>query len=269
MKDGSRKTKKEERVAVQSFARGLALLRAFGAGRSALTSAEAAATAGLTRAGARRLLMTLQTLGYASFDGKRYALTSRVLELGFTWLSAQPLFGVGEPVAKRLAERLNETVSIGVLDLPDVVYVVRTLSSRALHLRLDPGARIPAHTSSMGLILLGALEPAQLAAFLKQWPRRRYTESTPFEEADIRDRIAAARRDGFCYLRGVMDDGIAGLSVPLHDRAGGRPIAALNLSTSLQRTSPEVAMTRFLPELRAAASAIEAALPRRPQGSPS
>ena len=262
VKGDPRKVEKKERVAVQSFARGLALLRVFGSGRAALTSAEAAAAAGLTRAGARRLLlMTLQQLGYASYDGKRYALTPRVLELGFTWLSAQPLFGVGEPVAKRLAERLNETVSIGVLDLPDVVYVVRALSSRALHLRLDPGARIPAHTSSMGLILLGALEPVQLAAFLTQWPRRRYTERTPFEEADIRGRIAAARRDGFCYLSGVMDDGIAGLSVPLRGRAGGRPIAALNLSTSLQRTSPEVAMARLLPELRAAASAIEAALP--------
>ena len=152
-----------------------------------------------------------------SFDGKRYTLTPRVLELGFAWLSAQPLFGVGEPIAKQLAERLNETVSIGTLDIPDVVYVVRALSSRALHLRLGPGTRIPAHTSSMGIILLGTLEPSQLAAFFKQWPRRRYTDRTPVEESEVRALIQAAGRDGFCYLRGVMEDSIAGLS-----RAGAR-----------------------------------------------
>ena len=101
MKSDARKTRPQRRVGVQSFERGLALLRAFGAERAAMTTAEAANAAGLTRAGARRLLMTLQEQGYAQFDGKRYTLTPRVLELGFAWLSAQPLFGVGEPVAKR------------------------------------------------------------------------------------------------------------------------------------------------------------------------
>lgn len=262
MKGVSRKIAKPRRVGVQSFERGLALMRAFGDERRAMTAAEAATAAGLTRAGARRLLMTLQDQGYASFDGKRYALTPRVLELGFAWLSAEPLHGVGEPAARRLAERLNETVSIGVLDIPDVVYLVRALSSRALHLRLGAGARIPAHTSSMGLILLGALEPPQLAAFFKRWPRRRYTERTPVEEADVRRLIDAAGRDGFCYLRGVMEDGVAGLSVPIRDPASGRPIAALNVSTSLQRTSQDEARAKLLPELRAAADSIEAALPR-------
>ena len=259
MKSDARKIRPQRRVGVQSFERGLALLRAFGAERAAMTTAEAANAAGLTRAGARRLLMTLQGQGYAQFDGKRYRLTPRVLELGFAWLSAQPLFGVGEPVAKQLAERLNETVSIGTLDVPDVVYVVRALSSRALHLRVGPGTRIPAHTSSMGIILLGTLEPSQLAAFFK-WPRRRYTDRTPVEESEVRDLIQAAGRDGFCYLRGVMEDSIAGLSVPVRDRAKGRAIAALNVSTSLQRTSPEEALAKLLPELRAAAASIEAAL---------
>jgi IclR family transcriptional regulator, pca regulon regulatory protein len=261
MKGDPRKIRQPRRVGVQSFERGLALLRAFGADRASMTTAEAAAAAGLTRAGARRLLMTLQEQGYAHFDGKRYALTPRVLELGFAWLSAQPLFGVGEPVAKRLAERLNETVSIGTLDIPDVVYVVRALSSRPLHFRLGPGTRIPAHTSSMGLILLGTLEPSQLDTFFKQWPRRRYTDRTPVEESEVRALIQAAGRDGYCYLRGVMEDSIAGLSVPVRDRTKGRAIAAINVSTSLQRTSPEEALAKLLPELRAAAQSIEAALP--------
>lgn len=257
MKSDVRKARK---TGVQSFERGLALLRAFGAERTAMTTAEAASAAGLTRAAARRLLMTLHDQGYAQFDGKRYTLTPRVLELGFAWLSAQPLFGVGEPVAKQLAERLNETVSIGMLDIPDVVYLVRALSSRVLHLRVGPGTRIPAHTSSMGLILLGGLEPAQLDAFFKQWPRRRYTERTPVEESEVRGLIAAAGRDGYCYLRGVMEDSVAGLSVPVRDRAKGRAIAAINVSTSLQRTSPEEALAKLLPEMRVAARSIEAAL---------
>jgi IclR family transcriptional regulator, pca regulon regulatory protein len=113
----------------------------------------------------------------------------------------------------------------------------------------------------MGLILLGTLEPSQLDTFFKQWPRRRYTDRTPVEESEVRALIQAAGRDGYCYLRGVMEDSIAGLSVPVRDRTKGRAIAAINVSTSLQRTSPEEALAKLLPELRAAAQSIEAALP--------
>ena len=262
MKSDARKTRPQRRVGVQSFERGLALLRAFGAERAAMTTAEAANAAGLTRAGARRLLMTLQEQGYAQFDGKRYRLTPRVLELGFAWLSAQPLFGVGEPVAKQLAERLNETVSIGTLDIPDVVYVVRALSSRALHLRVGPGTRIPAHTSSMGIILLGTLEPSQLATFFKQWPRRRYTDRTPVEESEVRDLIQAAGRDGFCYLRGVMEDSIAGLSVPVRDRAkGGRSPRSTSApacnARRLRRRSPSCCPSCVPPPRRSKRRCVE------------
>ena len=257
MKSDARKIRPQRRSACnRSFYRP-PLLRAF-APTCSDDDAEAANAAGLTRQCAAAADDFAGT-GLCPFRRQAIHADAARAGAGFAWLRATPV-RVGEPIAKQLAEQLNETVSIGTLDIPDVVYVVRALSSRALHLRVGPGTRIPAHTSSMGIILLGTLEPSQLAAFFKQWPRRRYTDRTPVEESEVRDLVQAAGRDGFCYLRGVMEDSIAGLSVPVRDRVKGRAIAALNVSTSLQRTSPEEALAKLLPELRAAAASIEAAL---------
>lgn len=128
---------------IQSLARGMEVLRAFDAAHDRMTIAEAAKVTGLTRAGARRILLTLEKLGYVRSDGRHYSLTARVLELGQGFL-AQPLWQAVRPVLLSLANTLNETASAGVLDGHDVVYTIRIRSSRLLHLELRAGAHLPA-----------------------------------------------------------------------------------------------------------------------------
>ncbi|RYY94746.1 MAG: IclR family transcriptional regulator, partial [Comamonadaceae bacterium] len=96
---------------VQSFARGLAVIRSFSAAAPRQTLSEVAVHTGLTRAGARRILLTLQTLGYVETDGKLFSLTPRILDLGFAYLSSMPMWNVAEPLMEALVEQVKESCS--------------------------------------------------------------------------------------------------------------------------------------------------------------
>lgn len=144
---------------VQSFARGLEVIRSFSARAPEQTLSEVAAATGLTRAGARRILLTLQTLGYVRSDGKYYALTPRILDLGFAYLSSTPLWNLAEPAMEALVDEVKESCSAAVLEGLDVVYVLRVHTHKIMSTNLGVGSRLPAFWTSMGRVLLAALPP--------------------------------------------------------------------------------------------------------------
>src|SRR5215217_4590795 len=135
---------------VQSFARGLEVIRCFSASASRKTLTEVAGRAGLTRAGARRILLTLQTLGYVESDGKLFTLTPRILDLGFAYLSSMPIWNVAEPVMEDLVQKVQESCSAAVLDATDIVYVLRVPVHKIMRISLGVGSRLPAYCTSMG-----------------------------------------------------------------------------------------------------------------------
>jgi IclR family pca regulon transcriptional regulator len=247
---------------VQSLARGLAVLRAFAPGYERLTIADAAARAGLTRAGARRILLTLQHLGYVRSDSRHFFLTARVLDLaqGF---GERALWDATRPVLQSVADALNETTSAGVLDGAEVVYVLRIQSARLLHLGVSAGTRLPAHVSSMGRVLLAALPPAPLEDYFRTAPLRRFTKFTVTDPAVLRARLDEVRAQGWAYVKGEIEEGVSGVSVPLTNRTG-RVIAALNVSTNAERASMQEVRRTIVPALQAAAAQIAVAT-----GSPS
>jgi IclR family pca regulon transcriptional regulator len=239
---------------IQSLARGMEVLRSFGAENDRMTIAEAAKVTGLTRAGARRVLLTLEKLGYVRSDGRYYSLTARVLELGQGFLE-QPLWQAVEPPLLALATKLNETVSAGVLDGHDVVYTVRVRSSRLLQLELRAGGRIPAFSSSPGRVLLAALPPLALDRYFRHAKFTRFTRFTVVDPATLRARIEEVREQGWCHVRDEMEGGISGVAVPLLD-ASGQTLAALSLGTNSDRTSVHMVRTQIVPLLRETAAAI-------------
>ncbi len=239
---------------IHSLARGIELLRAFGPENTRMTIAQAAKAANLTRAGARRVLLTLENLGYVCSDGRQYWLTARVLEFGQGYL-AQPLWHIVRPVLLSVARTLNETVSAGVLDGLDVVYTVRTRSSRVLQLELRPGARLPAYASSIGRVLLAALPPNALERYFAQAQFVQFTRFTIADPATLRKRLAQVREQGWCHVRDELEGGISGAAVPLLDPAG-RTIAALNVSTNTDRTTVRSIKSTMVPLLLEAAASI-------------
>jgi IclR family pca regulon transcriptional regulator len=240
---------------VQSFARGLQVIRSFSAQAPQQTLSEVAQRTGLTRAGARRILLTLESLGYVRCQGRQFSLAPRILDLGFAYLSSLPLWNLAEPVMERLVEEIKESCSAAVLDGADIVYVLRIPTHKIMSINLGIGSRLPAHCTSMGRTLLADLEPAALDALLRENPPTRHTDRTIVDLRQLEAELAAVRQQGWCLVNQELEEGLVSLSAPIRDRAG-RAIAAMNISSQVNRTSPAHMLEHFLPKLRAAAAEI-------------
>lgn len=244
---------------VQSFARGLAVIRAFGPGAKTMTLTDVAQKTGLTRAGARRILLTLQTLGYVALDGRSFSLTPRVLDLGYSYLSSMPLWDVAQPIMEDLVERVHESVSASVLDGGEIVYVLRVPTHRIMTIGLSIGSRLPAYCTSMGRVLLGALSEDALDRALAGTKLVALTRHTVTDAKQLRKLIQADAKRGWSLVDQELEEGLRSISVPLRD-SSGHVIAAMNISGQAARCTVADMQRSFLPELQAAAARIEQAL---------
>jgi len=240
---------------VQSFARGLQVIRSFSAQAPQQTLSEVAQRTGLTRAGARRILLTLEGLGYVRCNGRQFSLAPRILDLGFAYLSSLPLWNLAEPVMERLVEDVKESCSASVLDGADVMYVLRIPTHKIMSINLGVGSRLPAYCTSMGRTLLAELDERTLDELLREHPMVRRTARTIVDAAALKAELARVREQGWCIVDQELEEGLVSLSAPIRDR-GGRAIAAMNISGQANRTSAAYMVENFLPKLRAAATEI-------------
>lgn len=240
---------------VQSFARGLEVIRSFSAQAPQQTLSEVAERSGLTRAGARRILLTLQTLGYVATDGKLYRLTPRILDLGFAYLSSMPIWNLAEPVMEALVAQVKESCSAAVLDATDIVYVLRVPTHKIMSITLGVGSRLPAYCTSMGRVLLADLPDDELLARLQASPRPPRTRHTVTDIDALLAKVAQVRRQGWCIVNQELEEGLISVAVPITNRAG-RTVAALNISGQANRTNVKLAQEQLLPALQDSARTI-------------
>ncbi|MGA2014688.1 MAG: IclR family transcriptional regulator C-terminal domain-containing protein [Solirubrobacteraceae bacterium] len=246
---------------VQSLERGLSVIRVFDSEHRELGLSEVARAAGLTRAAARRFLLTLVTLGYMSVTDGRFSLTPRVLELGYAYLSALTLPEVAQPHMESLVASVNESSSISVLDDLEIVYVARVPTRRIMSITLSVGTRLPAYATSMGRVLLAALTDAELDERLARIEVRPLSPRTIQTTAQLRTALAAVRRQGWAAVDQELEEGLRSLAVPIRD-ASGKVVAALNVSVHATRGSMASLRRDVLPQATHAALAIEADLRR-------
>jgi len=246
---------------VQSFARGLDVLRSFSAEAPAQTLSEAATRVGLTRAGARRILLTLQTLGYVDLDGRHFRLTPKVLELGFAYLSAQPWWHLAQPLMEELTQEIKESTSAAVLSGDDIVYVLRVPANKIMSITLGVGSRLPAAYTSMGRVLLAALPEDERAQRITALPLEARTPKTITDPDKLLQTLSQVRRQGWALINEELELGLMSLAVPIHDRAG-KVVAAINVSSQAQRQSASAFQKACLPKLQAVAERIRATMPR-------
>ena len=240
---------------VQSFARGLAVLRSFGAEAPTQTLSAAAARSGMTRAGARRILLTLQQLGYVESEGRLFRLTPRVMELGFAYLSSQPVWHLAQPVMEELVQDIHESSSAAVLDGTDIVYVLRVPANKIMTISLGPGSRLPAYCTSMGRVLLAGLPTPERRARLARSPLVARTGRTITDIDQLLDVLEQVRRDGHALVHGELEEGLVSMAAPIVNRAG-RVVAAINVSAQDQRMPPDDMRKRLLPRLLESAASI-------------
>jgi IclR family transcriptional regulator, pca regulon regulatory protein len=247
---------------VQSLERGLAVLLVFSATTPELTLSEAARLAGLTRATARRILHTFQALGYVHSDGKHFSLTPKVLDLGYAYLSSAQVGDLALPAMEALSGRIHESVSLGVLDELDIVYVARVPTRKIMRLSLALGSRLPAVVTSMGRVLLADLPKPERAALLDRAVLEPRTDRTITQRHDLEEVLDAVAAQGWALVDQELEEGVRSIAAPVRDRTG-RAVAALNIGTQAGVVSMKELRAELLPQLIATASEISDVLSRR------
>jgi IclR family pca regulon transcriptional regulator len=249
-----------ERELVHSVLRAFEVLKAFRRERPRMTLTEVAEVTGLTRASARRFLLTLIHAGYAETDGKRFRLTPRLLELGHPVMAASSLWDVARPVLAEVSERLGESSYGAVLDGDEVLYVLHIPSARHLvNVDLRVGSRTPAYCTSVGRVLLAGLTPEaaeRALAGVKPEPR---TPKTITGRAKLREAVDQARLQGWAIVDEELELGLRSLSLPLRGQ-NGVVVGAINVCGPTSRVSLEELRTRFLAEMVGAQARIQAAI---------
>ncbi|WP_438817596.1 IclR family transcriptional regulator domain-containing protein [Streptomyces finlayi] len=241
---------------VESLARGLTVLTAFGAGRRELTLTGVAEACGLARATARRALITFVHLGYVEAHDGLFGPTPQVLGLGFPPLSRLTLPQIAEPHLTELAQRVHDSTSLSVLTGTEIQYTARVATSRVMNVNITVGTRFPAYATSMGRVLLADLPEDERARRLSEsapQPLTRHTVTSAEKLAGVLERV---RRDRFAMTDGELEEGLRSVAVPVRDRTG-RAVAAVNVAMHSSRRTAAQVRTDVLPALRAVASGIE------------
>jgi IclR family pca regulon transcriptional regulator len=247
---------------VQSLDRGLAVIRAFGPDRERLSLSEVARETGLTRAAARRFLLTLVSLGYVRSDGRQFSLRPRVLELGYAYLSGLALPDVAAPHMEELVAKLHESSSISVLDGQHVVYVVRVPTKRIMTVAISVGTRFPAYATSMGRVLLAALAPDDLNRYLAEADLIPLTGRTVTDPLRLRELLAEVAEQGYSIVDQELEEGLRSVAAPILG-ATDVGLAAINVSAHASRVSMAALREEILPTLLETAVQIEADLRAR------
>jgi len=247
----------DQRDYVQSLERGLAVLLAFADHHPRLTLSEVAEATGLSRPTARRLLITLEALGYVRAEGRSFSLTPRVLSLGYAYLNSLDLTAIAQPVMERLVSEAQEACTLATLDGSDVVYVSRVSVRRLTSLTLAVGTRLPAYASAMGQVLLADLAPADLRRYLDRTELVALTPHTLTTEDALAERLAQVRDRGWAQADQELEEGLRSIAVPVRG-SDGRVFAALGISSTAGAMSTLV--DRYLSLMRASAAEIGAGL---------
>lgn len=244
---------------VRSFERGLAVIRAFDAEHPALTLSEIARACELTRAAARRFLLTLADLGYVHTDGRRFRLTPRVLELGYSYLSSYTLPQIAEPHLEQLVARVRESSSLCVLDGDDIVYVARVPTRRIMTASITVGTRFPAYVTSVGRVILAHLPDEDVEVRLTRAELKPLTARTITTPEALRTELRRVRRQGYAVVDQELEEGLRSVAAPVRDRDGDA-VAAVNIAVHAGRNSVDSVRRDLLPHLLATVAGIEADL---------
>jgi IclR family pca regulon transcriptional regulator len=248
-----------KRDLIAGLEKGLAVIEAFDQDRPRLTISEVAARCNLTRAAARRYLITLEYLGYVNSDRKMYALTPKVLRMGQSYMHSARLPRIVQPELHKLAYALKEASSAGVLDGNDVICIAATSAGRVVSSTLQPGTRVPAYCTANGRVLLSALPQAEVDAWIARQALEPLTPNTITLPERLRLEIARTRSQGYATVDQELELGLRTISVPLKNHRG-EVLAAMNVSVHAARVTMDQLVEGSLPALLHAQASLRTVL---------
>jgi IclR family transcriptional regulator, pca regulon regulatory protein len=242
---------------VEALARGLDVLACFDADHRCMSLTEVAAAAGLARPTARRLLLTLEELGFVRSSGGSFALTPKVLTLGMAYVGSLGLWDIARPHLEALVAATGESSSMAQLDGSDIVYVARVAVPKIIALRVDIGTRFPAVQTSQGKVLLAALSPGELEATLAVPSRAGLPPYIGLPAEQLSRELTEVRARGWALADEELAPGVRSVAVPVRDGAGVVR-AAMNVTVHAADTSTERLLGEHLPRLLRTAGDVSA-----------
>ncbi|MBJ7453278.1 MAG: helix-turn-helix domain-containing protein [Blastococcus sp.] len=242
---------------VEALARGLDVLSCFDRDSPTMTLSEVAAAAGLARPTARRLLLTLEELGFVRATDGVFALTPKVLTLGMAYVGALGLWDIARPHLEQLVARTGESSSMAQLDGSDIVYVARVSVPKIITLRVEVGTRFPAVQTSQGKVLLAALPPDELTATLAESSRAGLPPFFGRSPERLRDELIEVRARGWALADEELAPGVRSVAVPVRDGTG-TVRAAMNVTVHAAETSTDRLLSEHLPLLQRTAGDVSA-----------
>lgn len=248
-------TNERSRDFIQSLERGLAVINSFSRDRQTQTLSEVAQQAGLTRATARRILLTLSELGYVRQNGRGFALTPRVLDLGYSFLSSFRVVELAQQPMERLVDEVKESSSMSILDDTEIVYVARVPTTRIMTIALALGSRLPVYPTSMGRVLLAGSSDDEISDYLAKTELRRLTPHTITDVSELREKLEEVRAQGFALVDQELEEGVRSIAAPITNSRGD-VIAAMNISCHAARVTVGRMKSEFKPRLIATAEEI-------------
>src|SRR5215469_7881440 len=232
-----------------SLARGLRVIESFEGHHEGRSIVEISQSTKLSRAAIRRILLTLEVLGYVERSRQVYRLKTQVLRLGFSFLSSSSVVEAARPILEHITEQLHESSSMSMLDGGQIVYVARSAASRILAAGLSVGSRLPAYCTSMGRVLLAALPDDKLEAYLRNLKPVVYTPKTLTRVPEIKTAILQVRKDGYAIVDEELESGLRSIAVPVLTR-GNIIVSAINVGTHVSRVDRATLTGRCLPALK-------------------
>lgn len=257
-------TSRQSRDFIQSLEKGLAVINSFSNERSSQTLSEVAELTGLTRATARRILLTLNELGYVSRADRSFSLTPKVLDLGYSFLSSLRLVEIAQQPMERLADEVKESSSMSVLDGLDIVYVARVSTKRIMTIALALGSRLPAYPTSMGRVLLAGMPESDLDGYIAKTRFEQLTQHTIVDEGKFRAAIDQVREEGYALVDQELEEGVRSIASPIVNR-DREVVAAMNISCHASRVTVATMRKQLRPRLTATAEEISTAAKTLPR----
>jgi IclR family pca regulon transcriptional regulator len=250
----------EDREIVAGLVHGLTVLQAFQR-KPRLTQSELSAATGLTRATARRSLLTLISLGYVEADGANYRLTPKIVEFAAAYLNSNDgWIAIAAPYLETLRNHVEENVSAVVLDRTDVVYVASFAADTVMSINVRIGGRKPAFCTAMGRVLLAGMPDDCARDVLEMSPIQRKTDTTIITVDGLMGEVRKVREQGFAIIDQELEPGLVAVAVPLKNLRG-QTVAAINICGHTMQTSVEKLTSQCLPEAIKTARLIGARLP--------
>ncbi|EKE67575.1 MULTISPECIES: IclR family transcriptional regulator domain-containing protein [Rhodobacterales] len=241
------------------LAKGLTIIEAFGSNHEHLTVASAAELAGLSRASARRCLLTLADAGYLFRQGSKYRPTPRMLRLGAAYYESASLPQLAEAHLEAARDELNESISLAIFEEGYAVFVARAEAERIVSSLAKLGGRLPAYASATGRVLLAAQSNEILTKYLNKNKLQKLTPVTITNKDQLSERIKKVKNVGFEITVNELEEGMVSMAVPVLDNQGN-VVAAMSMSASSARISTQKLQEEYLPTLQMHASRLSQSL---------